>query len=253
MRCVRQLCSWVVAVLVISIPSKAAAQDPAVAAAITVATRFLDAATANDWATVVRLTDDPSLFEYATKQRGRFRHWNENVQFRPTVEFYLQQDSTMPRVVAEYMVKQATRQVGTMQMPQLLMALADVERKEQVDSLSDEELYVRSLRASQIGYQTDLAVRRAGCASRGPTASNNARTVRGVAMLSKTEAVALYDESGGIPDGIGYRPLHHQLSMTLTKAGWRILPGDGLLSMSSGGVSAFWVSVDKCPPTTAPR
>ncbi len=68
-------------------------------------------------------------------------------------------------------------------------------------------------------------------------------------MLSKTEAVALYDESGPMPDGIGYRPLYHQLSMTLSKGGWRVLAGDGLLSMTTGGVSAFWVSVDKCPPS----
>lgn len=232
-------------------PSVARGQDVIVVSPKAVATKFLNAVTAGHWATVTRLTDEQSRWEYATQLRAMFRDWRNGTPPRPTVEGYMQSDSLMPRAVAEYMVSQFERSFRT-EIPTISSMLADVERREQVDSLPDDELLIRRLRAAQMSYQVALATKRAGCATApaAPQEPEPTRRVRGVAILAENEAVALYEEGNGMPGGRSFRGGYAQLALRRTSTGWRVVASDELMT---GGVMGMAVSVEGCPVQAPPR
>jgi hypothetical protein len=231
----------------------AAAQEPLVLSPKAVATEFLTAATANDWATVIRLTDGESLWEYVTAQRSAYRRWPLDVSapsHQPTVESYMQSDSLMPRVVAEYMVAQYQRSYRkAADIPPLMAVLANVERPSQIDSLSDEEFFVRLLRAKQMPYQIGLALRISGCPMDSTLMANPTREVKGVALLTESTAVALYTEAGGMLDGRGVSGAYLQLELRRTKAGWHVLASDAVLGTGVGGLA---IGTDRCRDGAAP-
>ncbi len=232
-------------------PATVRGQDVLVVSPRAIATEFLTAVTAGNWATVTRLTDEQSLWEHGTQLRSTFRGWRERAPERPTVETFMKSDSLMPRAVAEYMLSQFDR---TFRHPvsTLAYALADVERPEQLDSLSDEELFVRQLRAKQLSYQITLSGKRAGCAAATADAAMKepVRLVRGVALLSETEAIALYTEENGMPGGRSFRGDYSQLELRRGKLGWRVVASDNVLS--SGGMGMFAVS-SECAVALPPR
>lgn len=224
------------------------AQAPVVLTPQAVATEFLNAATANDWAAVIRLTDSNSLWEYVTTQRKQFRDAPSGNVERMTVERYMQGDSTMPRAVAEWFVKQSERAVyDTTSL--LGWTFADVSRPSQLDSLSDAELYVRRLRAKQVGYQMDLALRLSGCTGPSSPTPNPTRQVKGIAVMSETEAIALYEEVAGTINMHDFGRGYEQLELRRTASGWRVVASDEVFAQHSG----MAVGTDgKCPTTTPP-
>ena len=242
-------CGAVVAVLSRLTPVPLAAQEPITVAPKLAATAFLDAATANDWATVIRLTDGQSLWEYVTLQRDQFRTRISTRPDYPTVASYLKSDSTMPRVVAEWFVTQNRRAALDMSFSMLSFMFADIARQSQLDSLSDEEFYARQLRAKQVSYQVDFALRRSGCKGPFPPTPNPKRRVRGVAMLSETEAVALYEEPDGM-SGTRMSGGYSQLKLRRTGSGWRALASEEVLGMNAGAI----IGTDGgCPRASPPR
>lgn len=232
--------------------SAAAAQESKLTAAKAVATQFLNAATQHDWATVVRLTDAASLHDYAARLRKTYRNWSPKTNADvPTVEQYMQMDSTMPRVAAEYSVRKAKEAMSARPPSVLLMLFADVERTEQIDSLTDAELYIRRLRASQLSYQVDLSIRSSKCAVKpGAAIPDVNRTVRGVALLTTRDAVALYEEGGMLDEPGAFVVELHQLPMRGARARWRIVASDQLLGFGNGSSWGFVISTGDCPKPT---
>lgn len=241
-------CGAVAAVLSRLTPVPLAAQEPITVAPKLAATEFLDAATASDWATVIRLTDGQSLWEYVTLQRDQFRTRISTRPDYPTVASYLKSDSTMPRVVAEWFVTQNRRAVRDTSFSMLSFMFADITRQPQLDSLSDEEFYARQLKAKQFSYQVDLALRRSGCKGPFPPTPNPKRRVRGVAMLSETEAVALYQEQDGFSGTPTFGGEYAQLKLRRTGSGWRALASDEVLGRNSGSIIGTDGACPRVPP-----
>lgn len=217
-----------------------------------VASGFLDAVTAMQWRTVIRLTDHDSLWEYVTRKRQQVREMlTAPPHPTPTVESYMRDDPSLPRAVAEYFVAQSTRYAANVPAPSLLFAIADVESLSQLDSLPDDEVYIRLLRARQVDYQFAAAARVTGC----PLDSMDraalpkvSRAVRGVALLSETEAVALYDETGfEMPPELQQ---FSQLHMRRTSGGWRVVASEAVLGPMHGGMA---VGMDGCGKSKEPR
>ena len=253
MRSLICLTGCTVTVLLLLCPGTVAAQTATVNTARSVATSFLDAATRDDWAAVVQLTERTSLQSYAKELRKTYREWAEQMSgFELTVESIMQNDSTMPRAVAEDTVRKAKENVASQPRQFLLRMLADVERSEQIDSLSDDALYIRRLRATQLKYIMSVGSPQGKGAVKPAPAENPTRTVKGVASISTDEAVALYLEDGLMtnlaPPDIGF----HQLLLRRTSNGWRIVASDAVLMrgiiVAWGGVS----STDECPKPTPP-
>jgi hypothetical protein len=226
----------------------AAAQDPIVLTAKVVATEFLSAATAGNWATVIRLTDGQSLWEYVTLQRQQYRD-QRPVQSEPmTVERYMKSDSTMPRAVAEWHLRQYEK-AGRDTTPMLAWTFADVTSVAQIDSLSDEELYVRRLRAKQLSYLMDRVLTMSGCKPPFPPIPTPTRHVRGVALISDTEAIALYEERN---DTFNLRDIgsgYEQLELRRTARGWRIVASEHVFGL---GQAAAIGTDGNCNTTTPP-
>lgn len=213
-----------------------------------VATAFLAAAGAGDWNTVLELTDQEALWEYVTKQRAQWQGV-ENRKFEvPTVASYMAEDSTMPRAVAEWFVSRNARYADA-PTNMFLHTFADVDRQSQLDSLSDAEFYVRMLRARQLDYQVSLVARLSKCppaSGAGDAMPKVIRRVRGVALLSESDAIALYDEENGFhPPDLGLQ----QLALRRTRDGWRVVPSDRVFR---GASFAIGVSSESCPSEPPP-
>ncbi len=188
-----------------------------------VAQAYLNAFSATDWATVLRLTDSPSRWEFVTMQRRQWREYRKQPQEAQTVEFYLRSDSTMPRAVAEYYVRQNAKFAASASAASAFQyAIADVDRLTQLDSLTDDELYIRILRARTPEYILSAATRAAGCPPSRDPLPRDSNVVRGVALLTETRAVALYETHGLFTPPPTFRPELHQLELVRTSAGWRV-------------------------------
>ena len=197
----------------------ALAQDRIIIAPRAIAQQFLDAIAKEQWTTLLELTDGETLWEYATQLRQQSRNSSASPRTAPTIQSFMAEDSLMPRAVAEYMLSQYTRSAEWAEMSPLRWMLADVERPEQLDSLSDGELFVRRVRAGQIGYMVRLAHQSSGCKTPTPRVPDATRIVRGVALPYEFEAVALYDQKNGWSDREGELL---QLKLRRTSQGWRV-------------------------------
>ena len=224
-----------------------AGQEPIILTPKAVATEFLNAATAGDWATVIRLTDGQSLWEYVTMQRSQYHDSRPAQSEQMTVERYMKADSTMPRAVADWFMRQ-NEKAGRDTTPFLLWMFADVTSIAQMDSLSDDQLYVRRLRAKQLSYQMDRAQRLSGCKGPLPPTLNLTRNVRGVALLSETEAIVLYEELSGTLNlqlfGRGYE----QLELRRSAGGWRVVASENVFGQGQGAA----IGTDGTCSTTTP-
>ena len=221
------------------------AQDPAAVEPRAIAQRFLDAVAKEQWAVVAELTDDQSLWEYATQLRQQWRSYSPAPRTVPTIETYMSTDSLMPRIVAEYMVQQYLRTVQRTELSPLLWTLADVERLLQLDSLSDQELFARRLRAKQMVYLVRVAHRASGCPPIADSPPAEVRSVRGIALLSESEAVVLYDEKNGLRDPD--RSLA-QLRMHRTRLGWRVVASEEVFGAGEFGFGLSATCSDSMPP-----
>lgn len=242
----------------------AAARRPSRAQAIVpprvVAQEFLDAVGSGSWSRVRELTEPNTLWEFITKKRQEWRQFaapNLERAYTITMADIMQQDSLMPPVVAKYLLDRAVaqqKQFSATRGSLLPGVLADVETVAQMDSLDDAELWARSLRAQDMNYMVRLSARRSGCPEPfGPDSMKfvTKRTVRGVALLSDSEGVALYSEvTGGmeLPAQIsgGFR----QLRLRLIPAGWRVEASDMTIPRNA---SAFSVTSTRCRAQAPPR
>jgi hypothetical protein len=199
-----------------------------VAEPMAVAQRYLNAVRTSDWETVLQLTDANSIWEWATLQRANLRPQKRSEREPETVETMMRRDSTLPRAVAEYFMSQRTMFADR---PDLDLAIqfADVRRLSQLDSLSDGELFTRSLRAKRYEYMWATAMERMGCTEAPPPPETGADKVLGVALLHDGKAMALYVPwtltSVQVSDDADMDFAIEYLRLVQTRGGWRVLAG----------------------------